>query len=823
MALFNEDEFAVSYEPIEPQAAVMPYAQERNTPMDFLHDLYVGSGRALELLGRGVGSETIQGAGESIMDSKFARPDISQYYGTEGRIKRVAAGVLQSAPLSLGLGAGVGIAAATGGTALGALAFGGGMGILGHGVYDESYEEISKLRPDLSEEDKQKYSWVNSISEVGSEAVGQLIPFGLGKMAGKAGSKAIINALVESGRITPNQAIGAMLKGSDGKKIVGTLFGGAVADGSSEVVNELIQAANKESVGLEENPVDLIDVFLIGSAPGGVIAGGTMALDSRAKSRVRDDLSRRLTSEDATVRTDAVQLISDAIGNIDSNTGAAVREQLMSAAIEGPVNLETGELLSPETPIDDPQKTLAEEGIPSAQKDSPYHATLRTERPEPVGVVSPAAIPPTPDATIQEGVELEMAQRKALEAEIAATRNATIDSFMEAKGPEFKQFTSEEFRQLFDEARFYNRDVKAAIGIEKGMAQVLEDTNTLEQTEDLQERSKIRKRIENTTKLIKEEIKYDERVAAKEAEESQELGSIEDSTIQGEAPVTTGIVNEGAAYISEPTERMLTPEELDRAGQLMSEGMTPDEAFDAITKESTAPVVKEEVQLPEGALKTVEHNGTTFYRMDTNTKNQRYMVLGKDGVQYAAKTEGMAKKAIEDGTVEDLKLYSETNKKATKAEMRKKQDRTLSSSQKEAITVYVESTPLTAYPQSFMRDHSSYIPEAIAQVAADGKELTKKNVMAEARSLAKAELNAADEQQRFKEGLSGETISADTMFAAQEREAVDRMDDVEAEDTVGIEEDTTDEMPTDVATVYTQKGKGAKKLKTFTYVDGKKS
>ena len=402
------------------------YAPERGTTVDILRDIYVGSGRALKLFGEGTGMEKATKAGEGILNTEFAKPDKSQYYGYQGRAGRVTDMIFESLPTSLAIGGtavgGALVGGPVGGYAAGAAA----LGILGSGVYHQSYKEISEARPDLDEDSKFKYGMVNALLEVGSEA----IPFA-GHLVGKAISapakKAALNALLDSKVVNADDLIGASLKSVDHKKLVAGLFGSAVADGASEVVNELGQAANKESYGLSAEPVDLIDVFLAGMAPSAAVTGGTVALDSRARSIVKGNVQKGLTSEDLGAREHMQSQVSQGLAKVHPELQTLWDSKVGPLVQQGPVDLKTAlgegtqeDVLTkitetPEKIINEklygPMKTKKngqEKGLTDlevqAQRTIDYRNAHTSETPE---------IP---------GIEQELQQRAAREAEVEQLR-----------------------------------------------------------------------------------------------------------------------------------------------------------------------------------------------------------------------------------------------------------------------------------------------------------------------------------------------------------------------------------------------------------------
>lgn len=857
------DKYAETQEPTLSQieSEQRNFVEERGTTMDILHDLAVGTSQALDIAGRGLHADGLLALRDRINQSSIAKQDVSQYYGTQSRLGRVVDGIVQTAPTSLGLMAATAGGAALGGPVLGSATLTGGLGIIGSGVYDQSYEEISKERPDLSEDDKVAYSLVNALSEVGTEALGDIIPFGIGKLAGKGASKAVVKALVDSGRLTPKQAVSTVVANAGGKNVAKALVGSAAADGASEVVNELVQAANREHAGLKKNPVDLIDVFLIGSAPGGIIAGGTMALDTTVKAKVRGKLESGLQSESRDVRMETLDTITQGLSNVSPELGTSFRDEIFEKVLSGPVSLEE-EIITKKKEeaqkadiINEPEKVLEENGIPSGIAPGEAVSPLRTEKRDfserPLASSYEKQVTPP---SVTEGIEKEMAQRKALEQEKKAAKQI-VKNFMSVARDSIElpkkrvvlpdgtekmvpSTISEASVPLYDALILDNARSQA---IKQGMEKVIVDTNKLAEVTDLDEREALQKGIKKTTRQIQNEVESHVRETAKtddvattvtEPSSRVEPEVTESSTklepVKAEEPKGSNEVNKKKVTVfkgEEPkayqSDKEVTNEKSDtldakglqRASKLMEEGVSSEDAA-ILAKRGIDSVKDNPVEIEKGRWTTGD-----VIEKGSNTKGKKWKVIGKDGIERRASTKKEAIEAVKNGTVHKLELYNEVSRK-------KKVDKKLE--------------PLDAEGQesvaSFIKEHSvkdikgklnvtnDSVGEAVVRTVAEGKELTLANVRKTLRSLAKSEENATDSQKMAREGLRSDVVSAEEMFASQEAEAVDAMDDVEAEDIIGDGEDTTETSGVDAAAeaaIPVQKGKGSANLRSTTYyLDG---
>lgn len=489
------------------------YVEERGTTMDIIHDLYQGTSQALKLIGEGTGWQGMEDLGASMESTELYKPDASQYYGTQGRLGRVVDMIAQNAPLTLGI-VGVTATGSLAGPAGAVAAFTGAMGAVGKGTFDQSVEELRATRPEATEDEVFQYGLINAVSEVGSEGLGMLIPFGLGKMVGKTASKNVLKTLIDSGRVTPSEAVSSIVKTIGGREATAALFGGAAADGASEVVNELVQAANRESVGLEKNPVDFIDLFLAGSAPGGAIAAGTLMSSARAKGIVKGKLEEGLQSTDEITRATTVETMGEAMDNIDPELGVAFREKMEPLIKGGPINLD--EALEDQNTrdqiINEPEKIIEE-------KLQTVHSKLRTEKRDVSGItgepiVDPKVVPvtnpaPKPPTSIQEGIAKEIAQRESLETE-RQSRPATALQDAEATKVQNFMNTTEASLDMPLSMEDYNRameDEALKSSILMGMDQVEADTNELKNPElTLVERRQLKDSIKKTKNLIQEEV-----------------------------------------------------------------------------------------------------------------------------------------------------------------------------------------------------------------------------------------------------------------------------------------------------------------------------
>ncbi|MFA7222571.1 MAG: hypothetical protein WC148_03465 [Bacilli bacterium] len=496
-----------SFYETEPEAVQVPYAEERGTTMDIIHDIYTGVGETADLIGRGIGSETVQGIGESMLKSPFARPDISQYYNTDSRVGRVVDGIVRSLPTTAVLGGATALASVLTTPVGGAATFAAGLGVIGHGTYDSSLERIKMERPDLSEAEQKKYAAIDGWSEAGTEALGWLVPFGIGKSAGRAlsgaATKKLTTALMDSGRVTSDQVIASTIKRIGAKESIAGLFGGAVADGTSEVANELIQSANRDSVGLDSSLPDLVDVFLIGSAPGGVIAGGTMAMSQRHKTIVRNKLNEGLASDDIDTRMNTLDTISMGLSKIDPEIGDSYKSNMLDKVQAGPVSLETLVETPEESIINNPDPTLQAEGIPT--NSNPID-TATTAKP----VVEGTSL----EGTSPEGTPLEGTLLKGTPPEgtsLEAAQGAVVPDAPNGIGAQESVVTTPPQvaptrYQKAVEAMSQEPARKAAV--ERGIQEIETQTQELATNTglSLKQRKKLSKNIEENRKLVEEEV-----------------------------------------------------------------------------------------------------------------------------------------------------------------------------------------------------------------------------------------------------------------------------------------------------------------------------
>ena len=491
-----------SFYETEPEAVQVPYAEERGTTMDIIHDIYTGVGETADLIGRGIGSETVQGIGKGMLKSSFARPDISQYYNTDSRVGRVVDGIVRSLPTTAVLGGATALASVLTTPAGGAATFAAGLGVIGHGSYDQALEQIQTERPDLSEAEQKRYATINGLSEAGTEALGWLVPFGIGKSAGRAlsgvATKKLATALMDSGRVTSDQVVASTIKRIGAKESIAGLFGGAVADGTSEVANELIQSANRDSVGLDSSLPDLVDVFLIGSAPGGVIAGGTMAMSQRHKTIVRNKLNEGLASDDIDTRMNTLDTISMGLSKIDPEIGDSYKNNMLDKVQAGPVSLETLVETPEESIINNPDPTLQAEGIPT--NSNPID-TATTAKPVVEGTSLEGTSPEgTPlKGTLPEGTSLEAAQGAVVpDAPNGIGAQESVVTTPPQVAPTRYQKAVEAMSQ--EPAR------KAAV--ERGIQEIETQTQELATNTglSLKQRKKLSKNIEENRKLVEEEV-----------------------------------------------------------------------------------------------------------------------------------------------------------------------------------------------------------------------------------------------------------------------------------------------------------------------------
>jgi len=535
-------------------------AEERGTTMDIFHDLYLGVGDASKLIGEATGSQVMLDISNAIGASEFAKPDISQQYG-QGRVGRIVDGIARSAPVSLAIGGTTLAGGALGGVPGAIAGYGTAMGIFAKGTNKINLDDIKANYPDMDPQKQKDVAMALTGWEVLSEVGGQVIPVGIGaavtKGLTKSATKNLGKAMIAEGLLTPTTALNHVIKQVGPKEIVKGLVGGDMAGGLSEVVNEIGQSYTRESAGMEARQADLIDVYFIGSGMSTVLAGGTMALDTAAKSKVRKQLELDLQSEDSNTRENAVATISSGLSNIDPEIGDKFRITLMPRALEGPVDLGSvvdiheSIIVSPETVIaensdiptsSDPMADAQAQDRADAEKlPEIYEETRRLDE---GGATGGQGKPYDPNAVRDKRAEKEsLAYRKDKEdkrmeaLELKEGREsfakgdpltATFDDAMALEeasdvpggveelrrqriAGEIKEYNTTLLDVSTDPAAFkiFKQDSKRlqetldlddnrSKAIRKGMAKVIEDTNKVAEITDLDELMVLEKGIEKT-------------------------------------------------------------------------------------------------------------------------------------------------------------------------------------------------------------------------------------------------------------------------------------------------------------------------------------
>lgn len=816
------------------------YVAERGTVMDIVHDLWAGTGQALELLGRGTSSETIQKMGEGIQSTELAKPDSSQHYGTQGRLGRVVDGIFEMAPLTVGL-MGTTAAGALAGPVGAAAGFTSGMSILGKGTFDQAYEEISIEKPDLPQKDRFDYAMKTAASAVGTEVIGQALPFGIGKYLSKGASKKVLGELLNSGRVSTDQLISASIKTKGGKEVVKGLFGGAAADGTSEVVNELIQAANRESYGLEENPVDLIDLFLIGSAPGGLIAGGTLAKSAHTKKNIRNKLGDDLASEDAEVRVGAVNAIGEALGNLSPELGQAYISEVQPKAVEGKVAITEevlGDQIVKDKILNNPSELLKDSGIPSKDTSVPLKPRIVSTPIMPEIAKEPTQAQRLAEAEVMDRTSLDeptvpvVPSAETIGAAQAVERGILDD----VDGPEarlvrdFMGTTKD--TSTFEDYKKAMREEAVASAMYKAMGEVIELTNDLKNPNlSLEERKDIKKAKDKKEVLIREEIedaKGTEDVVEQELAAGEGLVQEEDGRVEADvvAPIATEetiekvplkATEEAVESTLEETDAKV-PEEVQEATE--EPPMTPEQSklamgwLDVVSAEDAMllakrgePVTKETVEVEElkddkGFVASRFTDGSTIERGTSDTA-KKFKVNIK-GLTYRASSRKAATEAIKGDN--KLELWED---KAPETMLTKKRE-PLTDTQKRDISAFLEDNTVASVTKGMrMPDKEGFFALALGDVTQSKKKLTPGNVRERMTKLAKAEENTSEVTRKAKEDISVESVSAEELFAKDEAAATaeDARELLEVEDTEVLESESKAD------TVYIQKDKQKYTLK----------
>ena len=409
----------------------LPYATtNRGTFKDLMSALFRGTASTTESVGRGLKQLGADEFGQAIQDTatdwqqeEFAKPDPSEYFGTrKSRIKDIAMGVAEGAPQVLGsIGSGI-AGTIVGGPAVGISTGLGFMGLTaGAGAYNKSFEEITKTYPDMPEEDRHEFAFNDAAYEFAGEVVGTGIGFGAGKLLGGTMSKGMIKAglknMVEGGEVSAAQVMAASLGKSskaDLAKAIGIGFG---AEGTSEVATQLMQEANREAYGLEENPVDLFNLFVSSAILGGGIGGVSAYSGWKEINSMKKSITEGLSSEDEDRRAYVVDSLEERLNRVDPEASQAFLQTIGIAASKGPVDIEKVFKLEMESPglgmqelvtpawevtareiqsqrninqiTTDPGSILKEAGIPTgvASSSNPYGGTD-------TGVITPPVVPP---------------------------------------------------------------------------------------------------------------------------------------------------------------------------------------------------------------------------------------------------------------------------------------------------------------------------------------------------------------------------------------------------------------------------------------------
>jgi hypothetical protein len=773
---------------------------------EMFSNFYRGLGSSAELTGRGLqqfGAEKaggmLQGLGESMQKQDLALPDYDEYtrdttkWSVQGTAN-VMANALASMVGTIGAGvAGTAVAGPVGGM-VGAGAY---MGTsFGAGTYQKAKEEYFQQHPDGDEETAHEYALKEGASELLFEVVGTGASFIGGKLwltpALKAGSK----ALVKSGDYTIDQVIASTIKNPGGKKAFAALLGGASVEGGSEVFTELMQRANAVEYDMDRGePTNLMNLFVGSMIPGAAMTGVGAYSQSRVNKRMRETIETGLQSEDVGSRIAVVNGLSTRLNALEEGAGDAFKNDIMPLAERGPMSLEKylqdmqKEAEVESEVINEPEKVLEEAGIPV--KDSPYHAKLRTEPP----VVEPPAPPPVlnkapaPDPAIQEGVQRELQQREELEREIAEkaalvagdlSRAAVVTEAITAG-----RISDPELVSMYQEFQSWNLNERRKRAIDKGMEQLSEDSNTLDTLDDLDARADVLKRMTKVSAQIKREIKEARAAGVRKGDipsvpvdnvvtkgdtgipsrEKKGKASPEPKQAASGAPLgapvspavtqadTTPTVTTAPTVIEPAIEGATVPP----SATIVP---TPTQGTAKVETKQPAPVQPQK----QGKKKKVledgpeEVNGYTIRKSGVTTKGKQYVVVGKDGVEYAAGAYKAAADLAKKGLVEKtLRPYTLDGRGEAKGDKQEK----LQEDQKTVVSEFLKKNE-----KEYQGPIREYVSTAATELQAEGKELTLGTVRERARKL----LKKVENQKK------GKSISADAVMEGDELSSLSNVD-----------------------------------------------
>lgn len=366
------------------------YQPERNSVSDMFHSLWSGSGEALSLYGAGAESELMQGAGEYIKGTDYAKPDESTYYGTNSSTNKILQGAVESFPTSAPLmvgglaGAAIGSVAGPVGTVAGWSA---GMGvpgtILARGIYDQALNKIISERPDLSDDEMRSYAFNTASVEFLTEVASTGVDIFTAKLGGRLTKEALKSAVAHN-LFDVDTALTAVAKKSSMGELLAKGVGSSAIGGSSEVAADYGHLKLDESVGLETEAPDYFQTFMIGLVAETPFSVGANYLEQSKLSKIRTNLETGLTSQDLEQRQHSALQISEVLSKASPEAAERWDAYAEMNIDKGPLSL-SDPILSDITAqaewkkkydstiytqiTKDPSSILEEAGIPSS---SPY-------------------------------------------------------------------------------------------------------------------------------------------------------------------------------------------------------------------------------------------------------------------------------------------------------------------------------------------------------------------------------------------------------------------------------------------------------------------
>lgn len=300
---------------------------QRGTTGDLFSAFIEGTGDTISTIGKGIGSEGLEGVGDWVKGSEYARPDLDARLGLDSLGKRVATGISRNLP-QMGYKAGAAVlGGALAGPAGATAGYLGARATYAKGNYENLKEEA--LAQGKSEAVAGSFATQGTLWEEGMETLGDLFLAGpivraMGKQSFKTFSKSLNKGDVPLDKVVMDIA------GSRGlKRVAAESALTSQTEGLTEVATSIGQDLSRESAGMRTSGESLLETYLVGMGLGGTVGGSGNVVAEMNATKAGEQLMVQLNDINPEAKINrqlAAQVIYDTVVKVNPEQGQLFAE-----------------------------------------------------------------------------------------------------------------------------------------------------------------------------------------------------------------------------------------------------------------------------------------------------------------------------------------------------------------------------------------------------------------------------------------------------------------------------------------------------------------